>query len=156
MLETSSQADLKMDDSLELNDEIAELYNQILESIENSKEFDDGLRRSLENKLVASGNKKAIGEFRKVFQAIKEEKEVEEKCLASKKKVTKKTKQTNRDFEVSFSDLGRFLSRILPPIKIKYSRTTVKETVTEEIIEDDDEVDARRKQRGASGIGWNV
>lgn len=141
-----------MDVRPELAQEIADLYNQIFEDIVKEHEYDESLKRSLETKIASTGNKKMIAEFKKVFKEKKEDTDSDDKCLASKKKVTKKTKQTNRDFEVSFSDFGRFLSRLLPPITIKYSRTTVKETVTEEIVEDDD-VDAKRKR---GNVGWNV
>lgn len=139
----------------ELAQEIAELYNQILESIEKDQQYDESLKKSLEAKIAETGNKKLVAEFKKVFKTQKEEKDYEDKCLASKKKVTRKIKETNRDFEVSFSDFGRFLSRLLPPITIKYSKKTTKETVTEEIIEDDD-VDSKGKYGKAGGIGWNV
>lgn len=127
----------KMEIKPKLQEEIADLYNQIYDKYEESGEIDETLKNNFREKINATKIKEIIAKFKEAFDEEVEDRPGDDKCLASKKKVTKKTKESNSNFEVNFSDFGRFLSRFLPPISIKYSRTTKKETVTEEIIEDD-------------------
>lgn len=127
----------KMEIKPKLAEEIAGLYNELFEKLQETSEIDENLENLLKQKIIATGRKELISEFNKTFDDYDNAKSSGDWCLASKKKVTKKTKETNRDFELSVSDFGRFLSRFLPPITLKYSKKTIKETVTEEIIEDD-------------------
>lgn len=113
------------------------MYNEIFDKFEETKAIDETLKENLRDKISATKNKEIIAEFLKAFDEVSDDPQVHDLCLASKKKVTRKIKESNRDFELCFSDFGRFLSRFIPPITLKYSRQTKKETVTEEIIEDD-------------------
>lgn len=145
----------KIDIDSKLAEEIAEAYNNIQDEWSKTQKIDKKLKKKLHQKLAQTGHKELINEYEKLFEKIAETssmKDEEEERLESKKKGVKKERtERNRGFEVSFSNFGRFLSRLLPPVTIRYSSSVVKEVFYEDSIEVDE-----RDSKMPSAPGWNV